>query len=106
MKEIPLLLLIIGGIIVTGGDIIFKQWVITHKSSLYVLGLLVWLVGVLFLIESFKYKNIAVASLIFTVVNVVALIVISWIFFKEPLRTMQIVGILLGFTAIALLEIG
>src|SRR3989338_6810274 len=73
-------LLAIGGIILTVGDIIFKSWVEKPHTGMYVLGLAVYLVGLMFLVQSFKFENIAVASTIFVIFNITTLL-----FFKKKL---------------------
>lgn len=99
------ILLAIGGIILTLGDIFMKKWVSTKSYVFYFIGLAIYLVGLNFLAQSFKFKNIAVASVIFVIFNVVTLSIVSWFYFKETLSTMQIIGIILGITAIIFLEL-
>ncbi|MEK6957596.1 MAG: SMR family transporter [archaeon] len=105
MNDMAIILLAIGGIILTVGDIVMKQWVQTDKVWLYVLGLGIYLIGLNFLAQSFKSKNIAVASVIFVIFNVVTLSIVSWIYFKEQLSGMQIAGIMLGLSSIVVLEL-
>lgn len=100
-----LLLLIIGAFIDTVGDIIMKEWVINKNPWLFALGMFIYLVGLGFLAFSYNYKNIAVASVIFVILNVVALSLVSWFYFKEVLTPIQIVGIIVGIVAIFILEI-
>lgn len=97
--------LILGGIILTIGDIFFKYWTKNPKNWLYVLGLVIYLVGLMFLVKSFKTHNIAVASVIFVVANVVTLGIVSWTFFNEPLSVIQIIGIILAIIAIIILGV-
>lgn len=106
MKTNSILILLIGGIVLTAGDLLLKEWVSTHKVLFYILGLFVWFIGLLFLAESFKYTNIAVASLVFTIFNIIILTVVSWIVFKEQLSTIQLLGLFLGLVAIGILERG
>lgn len=105
MNYIPLLLLLIGGIVLTIGDIIMKKWVISHSTYIYVIGLAVYLVAMNFLAQSFRYKNIAVASVIFVIFNVVVLSVVSWLYFKESMNGLQVMGIFLGLASVAMLEL-
>ena len=105
MNYIPLLLLFIGGVVLTCGDILMKKWVNTHTIYLYLVGLLIYLIGLNFLAQSFRYKNIAVASTIFVIFNVVTLLIVSWFYFKETLSIYQIVGIGLGLSSVILLEL-
>lgn len=105
--DVGLILILIGSLILTVGDIVMKKWVAGGANSLYlyVLGVGIYLGGTLFLAESFKYKNIAVASVIFILVNVAILVVISWYYFKESLSLMQLVGIALGIASVVILEL-
>ena len=99
-------LLAIGGIILTVGDIIFKSWVEKPHTGMYVLGLAVYLVGLMFLVQSFKFENIAVASTIFVILNITTLLLVSWFYFVEKISLLQFSCIALAFVAILLLELG
>lgn len=105
MSYIAIILLFIGGLILTVGDIIMKKWVLIDDIYFYITGLAVYLVGLNFLAQSFKFKNIAVASTIFVIFNVVMLSIVSWYYFKETLSTYQILGIILGLVSVVLLEV-
>jgi multidrug transporter EmrE-like cation transporter len=106
MNYYPILILAIGGIILTAGDVVMKKWVNTNSNIFYIIGIAVWIIGLLFLAESFKFKNIAVASLIFNIFNIITLAAVSWLYFKEKLSGLEMAGILLGILAIILLEVG
>lgn len=99
------ILILIGGLVLTVGDLIMKKWVNSNSPTFYLLGLIVYLVGLNFLAQSYKYKNIAVASTLFVIFNVVILSVFSWFYFKESLTPLQISGIILGIISVILLEI-
>jgi len=77
MQHFSVLLLFFGGIILTIGDIIIKKWTINNDYFLFSIGIFVYMVAMVFLAYSFKFKNIAVASTIFVVFNVVSLTIIS-----------------------------
>ena len=97
--------LILGGFILTIGDIFFKYWTKNPHNWMYVTGLTIYVFGLMFLIQSFKTTNIAVASAIFVVANIVTLAIVSWIFFNEPLSNLQIFGVLLAIVSIIILEV-
>jgi len=101
----PLFLLLCGGIVLTLGDFVMKEWVQSHRGWVFGAGLLVYLIGEAFLAYDFKFQNIAVASTIMVIINVVALSLLSWFFFKETLNGMQVAGILLGIAAVVILEL-
>ncbi|HAT74240.1 MAG TPA: hypothetical protein DCS08_04535 [Candidatus Moranbacteria bacterium] len=105
MQYLPLILLFIGGSILTIGDIIMKKLVANNSATLFIIGLAVYLVGLIFLAYSFKYKNIAIASAIFVICNIITLSVVSWFYFKEVLTPLQIISIALGIGSIVFLEI-
>lgn len=102
---LPFLLLFIGGSVLTLGDIVMKKWVNNNDFMLFVVGLLIYLVGLIFLAYSYRYKNIAVASSIFVVCNIVTLAFVSWFYFHETLTPIQMGGIILGIGSVVLLEI-
>lgn len=104
--ESPILLVAIGGLFLTGGDIVFKSWVENGKFSLYSVGFGLYLVGLMFLVQSFKFENIAVASTMLVIFNIITLSAASWFMFGEKLSLMQMVGIGLAIIAIVLLELG
>jgi multidrug transporter EmrE-like cation transporter len=101
----PLLLLFIGGCVLTIGDIVMKKWVVNNSGFLFIIGLAIYLAGLIFLAWSFKYKNIAVASVIFVIFNIITLSIVSWFYFKETLTGLQIAGMLLGISSIIFLEL-
>jgi multidrug transporter EmrE-like cation transporter len=105
MNFIALALLAIGGLTLTVGDLFMKEWVLTNKSYIYIIGIIVYLIGMNFLAFSFKYKNIAVASVIFVLINIITLLAFSYFYFHEKLSGLEISGILLGIAAIVMLEL-
>jgi multidrug transporter EmrE-like cation transporter len=105
MNFIALALLAAGGLILTGGDLFMKERVITNKSWIYVVGITIYIIGLNFLAFSFKYKNIAVATIIFMLFNVITLLAFSYFYFHEKLSGLEIAGIIIGILAIVLLEL-
>jgi len=105
-KLAPLVLLFIGGIILTAGDIVAAEWVRVGGNYLYVFIMLLYMVGMFFLISSYKAEDIAVASVIMVIFNVVTLTIVGILFFHDGISVTKIVGILLGLIAVVLLELG
>lgn len=100
----PLVLLFIGGVILTVGDIFMKKWIGSSHAYWYAAGLILYILGMNFLAQSFRYKNIAVASVIFVIFNVVTLSLFSWLYFKEKISFMEMSGMALGLLSIVILE--
>jgi multidrug transporter EmrE-like cation transporter len=105
MINLGLILVLIGGLVLTVGDIFMKQWTYSNSWVTFIIGLLTWCIGLVFLAFSFKYKNIAVGSLIFSLSNVIFLTIFSWLYYKEMLTTYQIIGMILGIIAVIFLEL-
>lgn len=103
---LPLAILFIGGVVLTVGDIIMKRWTQTNEPFVYAGGMVVYLIGLTFLAFSFKYKGIAVASVLFIVFNVATLAIVGWLFFNEPLSAHKLIGISLALIAVVVLEMG
>ena len=95
-QHIPIILLIIGGCILTVWDIFMKKWVITNEKIIFAIWLAIYLVAMVFLSLSYRYKNIAVASTMLVIFNIITLAIVSWLYFKEALTPMQLIGIGLG----------
>lgn len=104
MNAAAVFLILSGGVILTVGDIIMKSWVEHNTLSAYVIGLGVYLIGLMFLVQSFKHENIAEASLAIVLGNVITLIVFSWFYYNEKLALLDFIGIALGIVALVILE--
>lgn len=98
------LYVILGSISLTIGDIFMRKWVADDSYGNFSIGFICYLFGMLFLAFSFKYKNIAIASMLLVLFNIITLLIVSWYMFKEPISTKEIIGIALGISAIILLE--
>jgi multidrug transporter EmrE-like cation transporter len=106
MSHLPLILAIIGGLILTAGDIILKRWVATSFGFYYVVGILLYFISLNILAYTYKFEDIAVASLVMVLFNILTLTVIGYFVFKENITIYEITGIALGITAMMFLEFG
>ena len=104
--HITLILLFFGGIIMTIGDIVMKEWVLHSTGKFYFGGLIFYLIGLVFLAQSYKREDIAVASVILIIFNVVSLSLVGYFVFKENITVYEIIGIVLGIAAMIFLELG
>lgn len=106
MNHLPLILVISAGVILTIGDIILKEWVGTTYKTFYWLGIALYLVSMNLLAHSYKYEDIAVASMVMVIFNVLTLTLVGYFIFKENITPYEISGIVLGIIALILLEFG
>lgn len=83
-----------------------KKWVSASGNWFYIVGIIVYIIAITMLAETFKSRNIAVASTIMVIVNVVTLAIVSWLYFKEAITLLQGIGMVLAVVAVVLMEIG
>lgn len=86
------------------GDIFFKSWAGAHRIWLLVAGLTVYFIGTVFWAVSLKYEGLARAITLFSVVNLVIIVLVGVVFFNEELTSLHKLGIALGIVSVALLE--
>lgn len=101
-----LFLTITAGMLLTIGDIVLKQWVKHSYNSLYIGGILLYLISMNLLAHSYKYEDIAVASMLMVVFNIITLALVGYFFFDENITVYEVTGIVLGITSIGFLEFG
>lgn len=86
-------------------DIFFKKWSLENKQVVLYLGLVFYFVGTVFWAISLKYEYLSKAVSVFTIINLIAVVLVGIIYFKEDLSLINKVGILLGIISIALIEL-
>ena len=96
--------LFIGGVFLTAGDVVFKAEIRSMSWGVYAFGMALYLVGLIFLVRTYQYENIAVASALLVVFNIITLVIISWFWFKEPVSALEALGIVFAVGAIILLH--
>lgn len=106
MHNVALFLAIGGGIILTIGDIVLKKWVTTSYNFFYILGIFLYFISMNFLAQSYKYEDVAVASMMMIIFNIITLTLVGYFVFKENITVFEIAGIFLGMASIFLLEFG
>ena len=104
LKLFFLALIIIGVALEVAGDVFFKWWAIENKTMLLVVGLLIYFTGAAFWAVSLKYGPLSKAITIFTVLNLIAVVLIGVFFFKENLTILNKIGVALGVLSVLLME--
>ena len=87
------------------GDILFKKWASDSKNILLYAGLLIYFVGTIFWAVSLKYEYLSKAISIFTVVNLIVVVLVGVLYFKEDLSLINKVGIGLGILSVIFIEV-
>jgi multidrug transporter EmrE-like cation transporter len=105
IKNLFLILVFLAVFFEVVADVIFKQWSINHRSTIFAAGMVVYLLGTALWAFSLKYEYLAKAGAVFTLLNLVALTLIGLLFYKEDLSLTNKVGIGLAIVSIILIEI-
>lgn len=95
--------LIVGGVLLTVGDLFMKAWAVSTNKYNYLIGIFFWIFGSLFLAWTYKYENLAMATLFYILVNILTLALVSVFYYHEPLSIKQSIGLLLGLVSIFLI---
>ncbi|MFH1072776.1 MAG: SMR family transporter [Nanoarchaeota archaeon] len=86
-------------------DILFKRWSVENKSLLFAAGLLIYSLGTVFWAFSLKYEFLSKAVSIFTIMNMILVVLAGVILFKENLSLLNKIGMGLGVASIILIEL-
>ena len=98
-------LIALAGVLEVIGDFLFKKWSVNNRNILLFTGLFIYFIGTIFWAISLKYEYLSKAISIFTVLNLVVVVLVGIIYFKEDLSFINKIGIILGITSVILLEI-
>jgi len=87
------------------GDILFKKWSIDGRNILLIAGLAIYFAGTAFWAISLKYEYLSKAISIFTVLNLIAIVLAGVFIFEEKLSLINRIGIAAGILSIVLIEL-
>lgn len=95
---------IIGGILLTVGDVALRSWFETHWKFGFTASFVIYVLGMLCMMMSFFGENIAIATVVMVLLNTILYLVISYYLYGDTLHTPQMIGIALGMVAIVFLK--
>jgi len=98
-------LLLLAVILEVIADILFKKWSMGNKGILFILGLAIYLIGTIFWAVSLKYDYLSKAVSIFTVLNLIMVVAVGLLVFKEDISLTNKIGIALGIISVILIEL-
>jgi len=87
------------------GDILFKKWAIENRTILLVFGLLIYFIGTVFWAISLKYEYLSKAISVFTILNLIIIVLAGVLIFKENLSLINKIGIVIGIISVILIEV-
>lgn len=106
MNNIPFLILILLAVVFEAvADISFKFAHLQSKQVWLWLGVGLYTVGTVIWAFSLRYEYLSKAISIFTVLNLVAVILVGVLFFQENLSLVNKVGVGLGVLAVILMQL-
>lgn len=106
-KLSPLIILLIGGVILTVGDIIAAEWVRSEGGIvLFASTMFFYIIAMIFLVASYEKEDIPVATVILITFNVIILSIVGIVIFNEELTPGKIIGLVLGLISLMFLEFG
>ena len=97
--------IILATILEVGADILFKNWTLKNRNLLLFSGLALYFIGTVFWAISLKFESISKSISIFTILNLIIIVLIGVFLFKEKLSILNIIGLILGIISLILLDI-
>ena len=86
-------------------DILFKYWSISSKGFLLWGGLAIYTIGTILWAYSLKFELLSKAITVFTVLNLIIVVIVGAVLFKENLSLVNKIGVLFGVLSIVLLQL-
>lgn len=104
VKMTFLVLISAAAILEAVGDSILKKWAIDGKQIFFILGLIIYFAATLVWAFSLKYEFLSKAISIVTILNLIIVVLVGVLYFKEDLSWTNKIGILLGIISVVLIE--
>lgn len=87
------------------GDVVLKKWALDSNAWILVIGLLVYFAATVLWAYSLRFEYLSKAIAIVTILNLIFVIMIGVIYFKEDISLVNAVGIALGVFSIYLMQV-
>jgi multidrug transporter EmrE-like cation transporter len=92
------------GILEAFGDVLLEKWGLANKNIFLIIGMGIYFVSTLLWAHSLKYEYLSKAISIITVLNLLIVVLVGVLYFKESLTLINKIGILCAIVAIFLIE--
>jgi len=103
-KQLFFLLIFIAVLLEAFGDVLIKKWAVGDKNLFLIVGVAIYFIGSIFWIVSLKYEFLSKAISVFTLLNLIVVVLAGVVLFKEELTFLNKLGIALGMVSVALIE--
>ena len=103
-KTIFFILVIIAAILEASGDVILKKWALDGKRVFFLCGLITYFAATVIWAFSLKHEFLSKAISIITIVNLILVVLVGVLYFKEDLSIMNKIGIITGIISVILIQ--
>jgi len=86
-------------------DTLFKSWSLGGRNVFFWCGIGMYTIGTFVWAYSLKFEFLSKAISIFTILNLIAVVLIGMLYFKENLTIANKIGIVLGVASVVLLQL-
>ena len=86
-------------------DVLFKKWSLGSRNLLLIIGFVIYFIGTVFWAFSLKYEYLSKAISVFTVINLIVIVLIGFLYFNEDLSLTNKIGVMLGVISVILVEL-
>ncbi len=104
LKTIFFVLVILAAVLEASADVILKKWAIDGKQFFFIFGLIVYFVATVIWAFSLKYQFLSKAISIITILNLIIVVLVGLLYFKEDLSMINKVGIVTGILSVILIQ--
>lgn len=104
-KWLFLVLIFLGTGLEILGDVYFKKWAIGGRHLFLWIGFIIYTAGTIFWALSLKHGSLSKAITIFTILNLIIVVIIGTTFFRENLTLYNKIGIITGILSIILIQL-
>ncbi|MFA5125598.1 MAG: SMR family transporter [archaeon] len=105
LKIIFFSLILVATFLEVVGDVFFKKWSLGESNWILILGFVIYFIGTVFWAFSLKYGFLSKAISVLTILNLIAVVLVGVLYFKEDLSFINKIGIAVGVLSIILIEL-
>jgi multidrug transporter EmrE-like cation transporter len=103
-KILALALISIGLVFELVGDFMLKKWANTSELRNLIYGISLYFIGIIPFVASFKFEILSKVVLVYCLIGLIGGVLIGVIVFHERLSMVNMVGLVLAFIALILVE--
>ena len=103
-KILFFVLIVIASVAEAAGDIFLKQWSSNSKTWLFLAGIAIYVVAIIFFGFSLRQEYLSKAVVVINIINLLVILLAGVLIFNEKLSSVNKIGVALAIVSIALIE--